>query len=53
MSLHFSTEKALFEVVYSFISRSDMLTVEELVKYSAVTETTMKAEQLTEWLFNT
>ena len=48
MSLHFSTEKAFFKVVYSFIFRSDMLTVEELTKYSAVTETTIKAEQLTE-----
>ena len=48
MSLHFSTEKAPFKVVYSFISRSDMLTAEELVKYSAVTETTIEAEQLTE-----
>ena len=52
MSLHFSTRKALFEVVYSFISRSDMLTVKELAKYSAVTETTMKAEQLMKQLCN-
>ena len=53
MSLQFSTEKALFKVVYNSISRSDMLTVEELAKYSAVTETTMKAEQLIEQLCNT
>ena len=52
MSLHSSTEKAPFEVVYSFISRSDMLTAEELAKYSAVTGTTAEAEQLTEQLYN-
>ena len=46
MSLHSFTEKAFFKVVYSSISRSDILTVEELAKYSTVTETTIKAEQL-------
>ena len=53
MSLHFSTEKALFKVVYSFISRSDMLTVKELTKYSAVMKTTIEAEQLMKQLCNT
>ena len=53
MSLHFSTEKAPFKVVYSFISRSDMLTVKELAKYSAVTGTTIEAEQLMKQLCNT
>ena len=52
MSLHSSTEKALFKIVYSFIPKSDMLTVKELAKYSAVTRTTIEAEQLTEQLHN-
>ena len=52
MSLHSSIKKALFKVVYSFISRSDILTVEKLIKYSAVTETTTEAEQLIKQLCN-
>lgn len=52
-SQHSSTAKAPFEVVYGFVPRSDMLTAEELVKYSAVNGTTTEAEQLTERLRNT
>ena len=52
-SLHSSTGKAPFEVVYGSIPRSDMLTTEELEKYSAVNGTTTEAEQLTEYLCNT
>ena len=52
-SLHSSTGKAPFKVVYGSIPRSDMLTAEELAKYSAVNRTTTEAEQLTEHLCNT
>ena len=52
-SLHSSTGKAPFEVVYGSIPRSDMLTAEELAKYSAVNKTTTEAKQLTEHLCNT
>ena len=36
MSLHFSIRKALFKVVYSFISRFNILTIKKLVKYSTI-----------------
>ncbi|SLM33286.1 Ribonuclease H-like domain [Lasallia pustulata] len=52
-SLHSSTGKASFEVVYGSIPRSDMLTAAELEKYSAVNGTTTEAEQLIEHLRNT
>ncbi|SLM36152.1 Ribonuclease H-like domain [Lasallia pustulata] len=52
-SLHSSTGKAPFEVVYGSIPRSDMLTAEELKKYSAVNGTITEAKQLTEHLCNT
>ncbi|SLM37369.1 transposon tf2-1 partial [Lasallia pustulata] len=52
-SLHSSTGKAPFKVVYGSIPRSDMLTAEELEKYSAVNGTTTEAQQLTEHLCNT
>ncbi|SLM35611.1 Ribonuclease H-like domain [Lasallia pustulata] len=52
-SLHSSTGKAPFEVVYGSIPRSDMLTAEALEKYSAVNGTTTEAKQLTEHLRNT
>ena len=52
MSLHSSTEKASFEIVYESISQSDMLTAEKVNKYSAVNEITAETEHLTECLYN-
>ena len=53
MSLHSSTEKASFEIVYESISQSDMLTVKKVNKYSTVNEITAETEHLTECLHNT
>ena len=47
VSLHLSTEKALFKVIYVCISQSDMLTAEKVTKYSVVNEITIETEQLT------
>lgn len=50
---HSSTGKAPFQVIYGTIPQSDMLTAEEVAKYSAISGTTTEAEQLTENLRST
>ena len=48
-----STKKAPFEVVYGSLPRSDMVTAEEALKYTAAKGTSLEAEELTERLRNT
>ncbi len=48
VAVHSSTWKALFEIVYEEISRSDMLTLDEVKKYRATRGSSAKGESLIE-----
>ena len=52
-SIHSSTGKVPFEVNYGYIPRSDMVTTEEVQKYTAAKGISAEAEVLTDTLRNT
>ena len=50
---HTSTKKAPFEVVYGSIPRSDIITTNEVAKYTAAKKASVKAEDLADRFRNT
>ncbi len=53
VAVHPSTGKALFEIVYGEIHRSDLLTLDEVQKYSATRESSTEGESLIERIYAT
>ena len=49
-SKHSTTQKTPFEMVYEYTPRSNLLTVDKIVKYTAKQGSSAEAESLTDWL---